>query len=48
MCSLISSLNTSFVFRAVSLQQRQPQSAQELRLDGTGGVGGGDGDRDVK
>ena len=49
MCSLISSLNTSFVFRAVSLQQRQPQSTQELRLDGTGGGGGGgDGDRDVK
>ena len=48
MCSLISSLNTSFVFRPVSLQQWKPQSTQELRLDGTGGGGGGDGDRDVK
>ena len=48
MCSLISSLNTSFVFRPVSLQQRQRQSTQELRLDGTGGGGAAVGDRDVK
>ena len=38
----------SFVFRPVSLQQRQPQSIQELRLDGTGGGWAVDGDQDVK